>query len=77
MSAMKKENLNRLLNIMRSLHEEIPTNNVGRGKIAGTGDDPPVSVKNQRKTNRRVRKQFAYGGRGSRKWWLQNLKNNG
>ena len=42
-----------------------PTNNVGDGKIAGTveaGDDPPVKKK----------KRYVYGGRGSRRMWMQN-----
>ena len=41
-----------------------PTNNVGDGKIAGTveaGDDPPV----------RKKKRYIYGGKNSRKMWLQ------
>ena len=41
-----------------------PTNNVGDGKIAGTveaGDDPPVKKK----------KRYIYGGKNSRKMWLQ------
>jgi len=45
-----------------------PTNNVGGGKIAGTieaGDDPPVKKKKKKKT-------YAYGGRGSRKMWMNN-----
>ena len=43
-----------------------PTNNVGGGQIAGTveaGDDPPV---------KRKKKTYAYGGRGSRKMWMNN-----
>ena len=42
-----------------------PTNSVGSGKIAGTteaGDDPPV---------RKKKKKYIYGGRGSRKMWMQ------
>ncbi len=42
-----------------------PTNNVGGGQIAGTveaGDDPPVKKK----------KRYIYGGRGSRKMWMNN-----
>ena len=42
-----------------------PTNNVGDGKIAGTveaGDNPPVKKK----------KRYIYGGRGSRKMWMNN-----
>ena len=45
-----------------------PTNNVGGGRIAGTveaGDDPPVKKKKKKKT-------YAYGGRGSRKMWMNN-----
>ena len=40
-------------------------NNVGSGNIAGTveaGDDPPVKKK----------KKYIYGGRGSRKMWMNN-----
>ena len=47
------------------IHEE---HNVGGGKIAGTveaGDDPPVKKKKKKKT-------YAYGGRGSRKMWMNN-----
>ena len=42
-----------------------PTNNVGGGQIAGiveAGDDPPVKKK----------KRYIYGGRGSRKMWMNN-----
>ena len=42
-----------------------PTNNVGGGQIAGTveaGDDPPIKKK----------KRYIYGGRGSRKMWMNN-----
>ena len=42
-----------------------PTNSVGGGQIAGTveaGDNPPVKKK----------KTYAYGGRGSRKMWMNN-----
>ena len=47
-----------------------PTNNVGGGQIAGTveaGDDPPVKKKKKKK-----KKTYAYGGRGSRKMWMNN-----
>ena len=43
-----------------------PTNSVGGGQIAGTveaGDDPPAKKK---------KKTYAYGGRGSRKMWMNN-----
>ena len=42
-----------------------PTNNVGGGQIAGTveaGDNPPVKKK----------KRYIYGGRGSRKMWMND-----
>ena len=43
-----------------------PTNSMGGGAIAGSveaGDDPPVKKK---------KKIYAYGGRGSRKMWMNN-----
>ena len=46
-----------------------PTNSVGGGQIAGTveaGDDPPKKKKKKKK------KTYAYGGRGSRKMWMNN-----
>ena len=60
--------IDKIINIIRNLREEAmvaPTNNVGSGKIAGTkeaGDDPPV---------RKKKKKYIYGGRGSRKMWMQ------
>ena len=57
------------LNTNTNTNEEMmaaPTNNVGAGKIAGTveaGDNPPVKKK---------KKTYAYGGRGSRKMWMNN-----
>ena len=48
------------------LDQFTPTNNVGGGQIAGTveaGDNPPVMKK---------KKTYAYGGRGSRKMWMNN-----
>ena len=55
--------INKIIDIVRSLKEEAPTNNVGGGQIAGTkeaGDDPPVHM----------RKKYIYG-KGFRKNWLQ------
>ena len=46
-------------------YEEAIANSVGGGQIAGTveaGDDPPVKKK----------KRYVYGGRGSRRMWMQN-----
>ena len=66
----KLNNPNYFDKIMRNIRKEeamaAPTNNVGGGKIAGTveaGDDPPVKKK---------KKTYAYGGRGSRKMWMNN-----
>ena len=61
--------IDKIINIVRSLREEAmvaPTNNVGGGKIAGTkeaGDNPPV---------RKKKKRYIYGGRGSRRMWMQD-----
>jgi len=64
--------INRIISMVRTLKEEgamaVPTNNVGSGNIAGTkeaGDDPPVKKK----------KNYIYGGHGSRRMWLANKKN--
>ena len=41
-----------------------PTNNASSGAIAGLPpDEPPVKKK---------KKTYAYGGRGSRKMWMNN-----
>ena len=50
-------------------HEEAIANSLAGGKIAGTieaGDDPPVKKKKKKK------KKYIYGGRGSRKMWMNN-----
>ena len=61
--------IDKIIDIVRNLREQAlmaaPTNSVGSGKIAGTkeaGDDPPV---------RKKKKKYIYGGRGSRKMWMQ------
>jgi len=65
--------INKIISIVRNLKEEGmsgPTNNVGSGHIAGTveaGDDPPVRKKKRRPT--------PVGRYGSRKMWIDNLKN--
>ena len=65
--AAKKTYLDKLLrNLRKEEAMAAPTNNVGDGKIAGTveaGDNPPVKKK---------KKTYAYGGRGSRKMWMNN-----
>jgi len=61
--------IDKIINIVRNLREEAmvaPTNNVGSGKIAGTkeaGDNPPI---------RKKKKRYIYGGRGSRRMWMQD-----
>jgi hypothetical protein len=60
--------INKIISIVRILKEE-PNMNLGAGEIAGTeqsGDDPPVYKKGSKK--------YIYGGRNSRKLWMQNLK---
>ena len=59
--------INKIINIVRNLNEDAPTNSVGGGNIAGTaeaGDDPPV----------RKRKKTPKGRIGSRVPWLQYLR---
>jgi hypothetical protein len=56
---MEKKTLDKIINIIREqmIAEDVPTNNVGGGQIAGTveaGDDPPV----------RKRKKYMSGGEG-------------
>ena len=49
-------------------YEEAFTTSLGGGKIAGTveaGADPPVK-------KGRKKKKYIYGGRGSRKMWMNN-----
>ena len=62
--------IDKIIDIVRNLREQAvmaaPTNSVGSGKIAGTkeaGDDPPV---------RKKKKKYIYGGRGSRRMWMQD-----
>ena len=66
----KINNPNYLEKVRRNVRKEeamaAPTNSVGGGQIAGTveaGDNPPVKKK---------KKTYAYGGRGSRKMWMNN-----
>ena len=68
---MEKNKLDWIISIIREqmVAEDAPTNNVGGGQIAGTveaGDNPPVFRKS---------KKYMSGGRGSRKLWMQYLKN--
>ena len=61
--------IDKIINIVINLREQAvmaaPTNSVGSGKIAGTkeaGDNPPI---------RKKKKRYIYGGRGSRRMWMQ------
>tara|TARA_B100000035_G_scaffold166705_1_gene142240 strand:- start:106 stop:321 length:216 start_codon:yes stop_codon:yes gene_type:complete len=66
-----KDPLEKIINIIHSLHEEVPVNNVSGGQIAGTkeaGDDPPVRKKKKKRPT-------PVGRYGSRKMWLDNLRN--
>ena len=54
----------RLQKVINFFKEDAPTMSMGGGGIAGSaeaGDDPPV----------RKKKKYIYGGRGSRKMWMQ------
>ena len=65
---MTNSNLQKIIDIVHKLQEEVPVNNVSGGQIAGTveaGDDPPVK-------KGRKKKKYIYGGRGSRKMWMNN-----
>ena len=60
---MEKKSLDKIIQIVRALNEEVPTNSLAGGQIAGTveaGDDPPV----------RKRKRYIYQ-KGVRKLWKQ------
>ena len=60
-------NLDKVINIIRNLNEE-PTNSASSGAIAGLPpDEPPVRKKK--------RKETPVGRYGSRRMWLQDLKN--
>jgi|TARA_E500000331_G_scaffold71520_1_gene66240 hypothetical protein len=61
-------NMDKILNIIRNLNEEgIPTNNASGGAIAGLPPDEPPVKKKKRET--------PVGRYGSRRMWIQNLKN--
>jgi hypothetical protein len=60
------EKIDKIIEIIKYLKEDGMS--LASGQIAGTveaGDDPPV----------RKRKKYMSGGRGSRKLWMQYLKN--
>jgi hypothetical protein len=65
---MEEKKIDRIIGIVRShLYEEMPTMAMGHGQIAGSveaGDDPPI---------RKRKRKHIYGGRGSRKFWLDYL----
>lgn len=65
---MEKKKIDRIIESVRHyLYEEMPTMAMGHGQIAGSveaGDNPPV---------RKRKRKHIYGGRGSRKFWLDYL----
>ena len=66
---MQNRAIDKVLDIVRTHLYEQPINNVGDGKIAGTveaGDDPPV--------RKRKKKNYVYGGHGSRRVWLDYFR---
>jgi len=66
---MEQSKIDRIIQKIReNIYEDVPLNNLGSGKIAGTveaGDDPTVKKK---------RKRYISNGRGSRKTWLDYLR---
>jgi hypothetical protein len=68
---MDPTKIDRLIQKIREvIYEDVPLNNLGSGKIAGTveaGDDPPV---------RKRKRKYITNGRGSRKTWLDYLRTN-
>ena len=75
---MKKSNLQKIIDIVHKLQEEVVANNIGDGKIAGTieaGDSPPVKKKRPPIIGRGklpgARKRFKQGAD-----FLTNLKKN-
>ena len=65
--------LNRLIDMVRSIREEVaaaPTNNASSGAIAGLPPDSPPVFKKKRKPT-------PVGRYGSRKLWLQDLRKDG
>lgn len=66
---MKESTFNLILNLIRNhLTEEIPTNNLGSGEIAGTpesGQMPPFHKKQKRTLMARRRKSSVFSGRQS------------
>ncbi len=72
--------INKIISTLRRLKEEAiaaPTNSVGDGSKVGlppTHEPPgiPASKKKKKKKDKNI-----YLGKGSRRFWLQNLKKNG
>ena len=65
--------LNKLLDMVRSIREEVaasPTNNASSGAIAGLPPDSPPVFKKKRKPT-------PVGRYGSRRMWLQDLRKDG
>ena len=68
--------INKFISKIRSFREEAPTMSVGDGSSTAL---PPAEEPGVRMGKRKKKKDWNYlkGGKGSRKFWLQNLKDNG
>ena len=66
--------INKIISKIRSLREESPTMSVGDG--SGTAM-PPAEEPGVRMGKKKKEWNYLKGGKNSRKFWLQNLKDNG
>ena len=72
-----EDKVDRILNIIRHLKEEgIIANSLGGGQIAGTPEAGDALGEYPSQKGKRKKKKYMSCGRGSRKLWLQYLKNN-
>ena len=66
---MNDRRLNHIRNMIRSLKEEAIANSVGDGSgVAGLTGEPPVNLKKKRKPT-------PIGRYGTRRTWMQKLRN--
>jgi hypothetical protein len=65
---MDDRRLLNIMNIVRSLKEEVIANSVGGGGVAGITGEPPVNLKKKRKPT-------PIGRYGTRRTWMQKFGN--
>ena len=65
---MDDRRLSNIMNMARSIREEAIANSVGGGGVAGITGEPPVNLKKKRKPT-------SIGRYGTRRTWMQKLKN--